>query len=413
MMIGAAICILAVFISIFSGGYITVTPIQERSTSGDEGTAQENSRTLYDQDNGKLRGSIIDRNGAVLSYTVYDTVTQDCKRHYCDTADTRPYALAMASLIDGFAGSEGMNSVLESVLRHKNATETTDNAIGQSVRLTVDSALSAGIYSRLQDNSGAVLNASVVVMKPDGGLLAMVSSPGLDLNDYIRDARVRVQYIADSSLINQNRSVFLIGTEPFEAAAEVFLGGSADALGYNKVSRLLTEKFAFNSGLTAPDTFGRLDSNQITSHGGKTEIRVSTDYLAAYMNACVLGNMMQPYLLDAVVDTNHYESVIEDASLHDAVAVLSAEQCRQLRAHIAGFADTLGYTVPDGFALYGGCCRTADTDYFSGVLYNESTPAASRIAVLRLDNSAFAAAHDLQEAAVYYCAVLDEAAAVA
>lgn len=334
----------------------------------------------------KLRGTIFDRNGIELSYTVYKDSPQVYYRMF-----NSDYSKCFSNVIDGYATDKGLDSVFEAVLRMENPHKVNkDDSIGRSVQLTIDAKLQKRIYNLLNDaKNNRVVNGSVVVMKSDGQILSMTSSPGFDIEDYKANEKTRVSQIGMGTTENKAISSNPTDLGVFSPIIKAEYG-SADIkqIGIKKTKSLLTAQLAFNSNVPIECDFGELlNSIEFDSEEIKFSVlNTSPMYLAALIREFILGDMIKPCCLLNVVDTTNFKRIIEPKAKQEIIASLSKEQRNKVCDELLELGREFNLKLKSNQTFYGYITKNSNEYNVAGMLRDVKNDENSRIIVLQIIN---------------------------
>ena len=382
-----AICMIVITGSIFSGRHISDN-IKESNNSND--TSLSSAKIEFKNDTPKLRGTLFDRNFKPLSYTAYKRDPQEFERKYCDTPETKLYALPMSNLIDGYSSQkEGLDLVYEQLLRTSNSTSTVDDEIGQSVRLSIDAELTRKVYDVLFELNASEMNASVVIMKPNGEVLTMLSTPTFDLEEYKTSQTLRVSLTQSEAVKNSCRHLIEIDPYVFSDACGIISDGTIGDVGYNKFSRMLNETFLFSSSIFDEKLFGKCENGRITMKDDGTVKAYTTPlYLCQYMNLCINGQFTKPQILMDTVDTNVPDKTIENYFTSENLSTLSKDKVSRFREVYAEINNIYNFNINDNFSLYGTVSYYGNTELICGAYVNND-PEKTYLITLYIDNNDF------------------------
>lgn len=377
-------CIIFLLAGIVTGKYIQKNINQEK-ISDLEKTETSEERAVFD--NYKLRGTIFDVKGRVLSYTHYQSKPQVMERHFCDSEPSlSKYAPVFSNLIDGFSPSkEGLDILYEDILRKENISKTEDDAVGLSVQLTADAELSFSIYKLLYYINNSETFSSVLIMKPDGEILTMLSTPTFNLERYKYDLEYRTSYTESPALVNSNRHTDMIDVSVFSKICSAYFNGSTVSdTGYNRLNKLINENFGFSAEPADEKTFGVTDKNTIeVSDNDFIQLKVTPVYLAEMMSLCTTGNMYQASILKNTVDTNNFKNISETAPKGRCITSLPDDKVQALRHEYSSICNEYPFNIKDGFSLYGDYIYGKNAEYILGSYINDSSPEKSFIIVIK------------------------------
>lgn len=362
-----------------------------------------------------MRGNLYDCKGTLLMYSEKDYSGKEQRM----TNDANK--VAFANVLNEM--SEGLDLVYDKKLRTQNPTS--DTKVGQSIKLTFDADIQNAIYSYME-NTGII--GSAVVMRSDGSLLAEVSYPSYNPDIYYGTEteedlawgnygnkafqnfppgscfKIMSEVISDkhgiyslpdegtwyydgTSIVNwdhdtnygypMERSLY----SAFTNSSNIFFARSFDTIGKDDVLADLEKIFHFVSDIDCD--FGTISNNiEIycnddlrRSAFGQSYVMTCPIYLAALGREAVFGDMVKPFTVQSIVDTNDGKSVIGAGSKdHEVIGTIPAEYRQNLLDGMTGVGGNLGIYVPSGYSFYAktGTAETWEGDflYITGVLKN-------------------------------------------
>ncbi len=363
------------------------------------------------------RGSVYDCNRTLITYSDIGEDESEIRKY------NQQYKMAFSNIISDFSG--GVDSVFEETLRIKNPTlvDEMDN-IGQSLQLTIDADTQNALYSYMEENK---LVGSVVVMRTDGSLMAEVSYPSYDPEKYADDAdyqenlewgsignkafqnaapgscfKIMSEVVADkngvntlydegewvidgASIVNWDHD---IGVYPiaertlysaFVNSSNIFFAKAFDQIGEETVGYDLDSIFHFISPIYCD--FGPIENSFLINNPddlrrsafGQANVRTCPIYLAALGREAVFGDMITPFIIQSVVDTNDAMiDVFPGTAPYQFLGSIPSEYRQNLLDGMAGVGGNLGIYVPDGYGFYAktGTAETGSDDilYITGIL---------------------------------------------
>lgn len=385
---------LAVLVIVLALGVTCNFNLQKSSVAEAE---PESPKVFYN--NEKLRGTIFDRNGIKLSYTYFEETDEDEYNYY--RAFNKNYPYCFSNIIDGFAMENGLDTIFEDMLRETNVSDTMNgiDSIGQSIQITMDAELQQQIYSLLnwnELNMNYSIEGSVVVMQPDGAVLAMVSSPSFNLQEYRKQSETRILLTGTPDISNQALSDSITNFSIFDTflMAEYGKTDLKEIHHISEIETLLFEYFRFKSNRTISSDFTVLE-NTITFDSDSlsvTEMETSPLYLAMLPNTYVFGQMYSPYVLFAEVDTNvdnnqnsdegavdiEEKDIIDDKAESEAITEEIPENKQEsLRKAFVGLTQDFSFSIKDGYTLYGDYYDANGQYGIYAVLYKNEKPEES------------------------------------
>ena len=367
-----------------------------------------------------MRGDLIDASGKVLMYSTKDDAGKEVRM----TNDANK--VAFANVLNEM--SEGLDLTYDKLLRTQNPSSHIGDKIGQSIQLTFDSAKQVAIYDYMASQN---LVGSVVVMRTDGSLMAQVNYPSYDPDLYygtdtdedlawgnygnkaFQNAepgscfKIMSEVIADKHGIT---SLYDEGTWEFDGVAivnwdhdktwqypvyertlysafvnssNIFFAKAFDQIGKDDVLADLDGIFHFVSDIKCD--FGTIHNNveiycsddlRRTAFG-QSYVLTCPIYLAALGREAAFGDMVTPFTMKNIVDTNDCTSVIKAGSAaNDVIASIPAEYRQNLLNGMTGVGSNIGVSVPSGYSFYAktGTAETWEGDflYITGIVKNDS-----------------------------------------
>lgn len=387
------------------------------TTFSETNTYSETTTTTINVYNSE-RGNIYDVNGVVLVKS-----ESDGNRKY-----SVKYGVPFGNILSEISG--GIEISFNDILSASDpCSESTSEKLGKSIQLTLDADIQNQIYEYMQS---ANMIGSVVVMRTDGSIMADVSYPSYDPEEYISDSEYRdnLSYgaLQNKSLENQPPgSCFKIMTEiiadkheiyslydegvwtadqgtivdwdhdtnassyPMERSlysafinsSNIFFAKVFDQLGEETVRQELEEIFHFGDDCDIECDFGTISSSmEITclddlrrSAFGQAHVRTSPMFLAALCREAIFGDMVRPFMLKNIIDSSGATSVILDGSEPYEVIASVPENCRQnILDGMLGVGSNLGIYAGENYTFYAktGTAETGGSDilYITGCMKN-------------------------------------------
>lgn len=360
-----------------------------------------------------IKGNLYDSDGDLLMYSWQDETGKEIRSF------SESYKIPFANILAEMSG--GFDKTFEETLRNNNPSPVNGNEnIGRSIQLTLDADVQNAIYQYMQ-NMGIV--GSVVVMRNDGSILSEVSYPSYDPDLFISDQsyadslswgacgnkafqnatpgscfKIMSEVISDkhgitslyddgtwvddgATIVNWDhdtnysypiaeRSLY----SAFVNSSNIFFAKAFDQIGTQEVLSDLGNMFNFGPGYEIYCDFGSLENNIEVycsddlrrSAFGQSYVRTCPIYLAALGREAVFGDMVKPFVIKNVVDTNDFYSVVEQGSAPYEIIGSIPPECRQnLLDGMSGVASNLGIYVPEGYQLFAktGTAETGAGDY--------------------------------------------------
>ncbi len=366
-----------------------------------------------------LRGNIYDCNKTLITYS---TRTEDGgeERHFTDG-----YKYSFGNIISQY--SAGIDTELEETLRTVNPSAVDgDEKVGQSIQLTIDGEMQNALYNYME-SMGMV--GSVVVLRTDGSLMAEVSYPSYDPMLYAADStyvdtlsygalankafqnnppgscfKIMSEVVADmngitclydegtwevdgATIVNWDHDTGWYPVEErtlysaFVNSSNIFFAKAFDQIGADKAISDLESVFHFLSPIYCD--FGPMENNfEIFSNDdlrrsafGQSNVRTCPIYLAALGREAVFGDMVKPFVVHSIVDTNDPNSeVFPGTAPYDWIASIPVDYRQDLLDGMSGVGGNLGMYVPENYRFYAktGTAETGGEDilYITGVLQN-------------------------------------------
>lgn len=344
-----------------------------------------------------MRGNIYDDKGVLLM--------SSHRENGREVRSAAPeHKIPMANLL--WDMSEGFDLTFDKLLRTPNPTPADGNEkIGQSIKLTVDSAAQDAIYEYMQAQN---IQGAVVVMRTDGSIMAEVSYPSYDPDDYYGKStdedlawgtygnkafqnaepgsvfKIMSEIIADkhgvysqyddgtwdfggTPIVNwdhdtnpnypvPDRSLY----SAFINSSNIFFAKTFDQIGADAVLSDLDEHFSFGKNIDCD--FGTLhnnieiycDDDLRRTAFGQSYVLTCPIYIAAMTNDAIHGSMARPFVLKEIVDTNDSSLKLADGSKSGDIVCSIPEQCRDgIRNCMAGVGSDIGVYPPAGYQFYG------------------------------------------------------------
>lgn len=424
-----------------------------------ETTAAESQEKSTD-----LKGNIYDINGKLLVSEADDGTS---KRIYSDD-----YAIPFANIVTEM--SDGYDKAFDDILISVNPVG--NNNIGQSIQLTLDADVQSAIYQYMENMN---IIGSVVVMRTDGSIMAQISYPSYDprtIADQSYDEelawgecgnkafqnyepgscfKIMSEVIADK---HQIYSLYDEGTWEFDGT-EIVNWDHDTNFSYPIAERTLNSAFINSSNIFFAKAFDQIGSEQVLSdletifhfttdiecdfgpiHNnieiycdddlrrtafGQSYVLTCPIYLAALGREAAFGDMVKPFVLKNIVDTNNFSSIISTGNQENEIIASIPENLRQnLLDGMNGVASNLGVSVPQGYTLYAktgtaetwlgdflyitGCVKNSnDTGSATYETYENYGNSGSYIIVLQVQNPEYHGFKFASESARLYQGIVD------
>lgn len=364
-----------------------------------------------------MRGNLYDSDGDLLMFSQKDENGKEIRM----TNDNNK--VAFANVLNEM--SEGIDLTLDEILRKQNPTPVGDGKTGQSVQLTFDADKQNAIYDYMASKG---INGAVVVMRSDGSLMAQVSYPSYDPDAYygikteedlawgtygnkaFQNFPPGSCFKIMSEVISDKHGVYSLWDEgkweydgtsivnwdhdknwnypmqrslnsAFVNSSNIFFAKSFDQIGTDAVLKDLNDIFHFGTDIECD--FGVISNNiEVYCNDdlrrtafGQSYILTCPIYLAALGREAAYGDMVRPFTVKNVVDTNDFYTVVESGSKpNDVIATIPVEYRQNLLDGMRGVGGGLGVYVPAGYEFYAktGTAETWEGDflYITGVVKN-------------------------------------------
>lgn len=364
-----------------------------------------------------MRGNLYDSDGDLLMYSQMGENGKEIRM----TNDNNK--VAFANVLNEM--SEGIDLTLDEILRTQNPTPVGDHKTGQSVQLTFDADMQNAVYNYMANQS---INGSVVVMRSDGSIMAQVSYPSYDPDEYygvktdedlawgtygnkaFQNFPPGSCFKIMSEVISDKHGVYSVWDEgkweydgtsivnwdhdknwgypmerslnsAFVNSSNIFFAKSFDQIGADAVLKDLNEIFHFGTDIKCD--FGVISNNiEIycnddlrRSAFGQSYILTCPIYLAALGREAAYGDMVRPFTVKNIVDTNDFYTVVESGSQpNEVIATIPVDYRQNLLDGMRGVGSGLGVYVPAGYEFYAktGTAETWEGDflYITGVVKN-------------------------------------------
>ncbi|MDO4864910.1 MAG: penicillin-binding transpeptidase domain-containing protein, partial [Ruminococcus sp.] len=373
-----------------------------------------------------MRGDLVDAGGKILMYSNRDESGTGKEIRMTNDANKVAFANVLNEM------SEGLDLTYDKLLRTENPSPL-DVKMGQSVQLTFDSAKQVAIYDYM---AGQNLIGSVVVMRTDGSLMAQVNYPSYDPDLYygsdtdedlawgnygnkaFQNAEPGSCFKIMSEVISDKHGVTSLydeGTWEFDGvsivnwdhedtwkypvyerslysafvnSSNIYFAKAFDQIGKDDVLADLDSIFHFCSDIECD--FGTLhnnveiycDDDLRRTAFGQSYVLTCPLYLAALGREAVFGDMVTPFTIANIVDTNDFSKVLKSGSApNQVICSIPAEYRQNLLSGMSGVAANIGLAVPAGYEFYAktGTAETWKGDflYITGVLKNPNDDGSS------------------------------------
>lgn len=385
--------------------------------SSKESSETETTTTANKENSENMRGYLLDANGTKLMFSERDDSGKEVRM----TNDANK--VSFANVLNEM--SEGLDLTYDNLLRTANPSSVDgDSKVGQSIQLTFDADTQNAVYNYMAEKN---IIGSVIVMRTDGSLMAQVSYPSYDPDIYYgTDTEEDLAWGNYGNKAFQNAepgSCFKImseviadkhgatcfydeGTWEFDGVAivnwdhdntwnypvaertlysafvnssNIFFAKAFDQIGKDDVLADLEDIFHFCSDIDCD--FGKIhnnveiycDDDLRRTAFGQSYVLTCPLYLAALGREAVFGDMVTPFTIKDIVDTNNNEKVINHGTTPNRVICSIPEEYRQnLLSGMSGVGSNIGLSAPAGYEFYAktGTAETWKGDflYITGIL---------------------------------------------
>ena len=389
-------------------GSVTAEPAQEAATEPMTQPVEEKTSQAG------VKGNVYDVKGRLLVSNGTDSSGRPM-RVYADD-----YAVSFANVVTEM--SDGYDTAFNDIL----SEQQPGTDVGQSIELTIDADVQNAVYDYMQSTN---LVGSVVALRTDGSVLAQVSYPSYDprtVTDQKYDEelawgkcgnkafqnfepgscfKIMSEVIADKhgfyschdegewkfdgiSIVNWDHDT---GSYPVERtlqsafinSSNIFFAKAFDSIGTDAVLSDLDSIFHFQTPIDCD--FGEIKNNvEIYCEDdlrrtafGQSYVLTCPLYLAALGREAAFGDMVKPFVLKDIVDTNDSTKVLKEGSARsEVIATIPQEYRQNLQDGMRGVAGGLGVYVPQGYSLYAktGTAETWENYflYITGCVKNDS-----------------------------------------
>ncbi|MDE6665676.1 MAG: peptidoglycan glycosyltransferase [Ruminococcus sp.] len=370
------------------------------------------------------RGNIYDINGVILAKN-----DENGNRKY-----SQRYKVSFGNIISEL--SNGIEVSFNDILSASDpfSPDHSQN-MGKSIQLTLDAEIQQAIYDYMQSIN---MVGSVVVMRTDGSVMADVSYPSFDPDEYNSDPnyidmvgygvlenksmakqppgscfKIMTEIIADKHEIyslydegtwysdegvivdwdHDKNSYYPMERSLYSAfinSSNIFFAKVFDEIGEETARNDLREIFHFGDGCDIECDFGTISSSmEITcmddlrrSAFGQAHVRTSPMFLAALCREAIFGDMVKPFMLKNVIDSSGAQAALLNGTEPYQVIASVPENCRQgILDGMLGVGSNLGIYAGENYNFYAktGTAETGGSDilYITGCMKNVNDNTAS------------------------------------
>ncbi len=407
--------------------------------------SETTTETAAEKSSDVMRGKLFDAKGKLLMYSEKDVSGKEQRM----TNDTNK--VAFANVLNEM--SEGLDLTYNDILRTANPTPVEGaDKIGQSIQLTFDADTQNAVYDYMAAKN---IIGSAVVMRTDGSLMAQVNYPSYDPDVYygvkteedlawgnygnkaFQNAepgscfKIMSEVIADKhgvtclydegtwefdgvSIVNwdhENTWNYPVAERTLYSAfinsSNIFFAKAFDQIGKDAVLADLNDIFHFGTDIECD--FGTIhnnveiycDDDLRRTAFGQSYVLTCPLYLAALGREAVFGDMVTPFTIENIVDTNDCGKVVKQGTQPaQVICSIPADYRQNLLSGMSGVGGNIGVYVPAGYEFYAktGTAETWKGDflYITGVVkaqgdsgsgtYDYSNYNGSYIIVMQIQN---------------------------
>ncbi len=395
---------------------VTTTSVTETSGSSQTTTTTTTTFELVDVSHSG-RGNIYDAEGVILVQS-----DEDGNRNY-----SHKYKISFGNIISEF--SNGIETAFNDILSPSDPySENPSENMGKSVQLTLDAEIQQAIYEYMESVN---IVGSVVVLRTDGSVMADVSYPSFDPEEYAVNPdyinvvgygalenksmqkqppgscfKIMTEIIADKHEIyslydegtwysdegvivdwdHDKNAYYPMQRDLYSAfinSSNIFFAKVFDQIGEETARSDLKEIFHFGDGCDIECDFGTISSSmEITcmddlrrSAFGQAHVRTSPMFLATLCREAIFGDMVKPFMLKNVIDSSGAQAALIEGTKPYQVIASVPENCRQgILDGMLGVGSDLGIYAGENYTFYAktGTAETGGADilYITGCMKN-------------------------------------------
>ncbi len=376
-----------------------------------------------------IKGNIYGTDGTPLLYS------SEQKDGSFSRTFSENYSIPFANILS--ENANGIDKILDSDLMQKNPSPVNENdTVGQSVQLTIDPNMQNSIYKYMEKNK---IEGSVVVMRTDGSVAAEVSYPSFDpkntysAEEITGDGKYRNKAVTmatpgscfkimsatlaayhgiyslpdegkwidenGASIVNwdyKENPNYPVERSLFSAildSSNIFFAKVFNTLGYETVISDLENIFSFGNTDIVCD-FGTLenyiyatsDEELKRSAFGQSNDLTTPMYLAALVREAVLGDMVKPFMVQNIVDTNDVSKIIKKGSEpYQLMSSMPYEARQSITEGMAAVAENVGIHGFDNYSVY---AKTGTAEIYKNAEYTGDYLYITGFMLNNYDNSA-------------------------
>lgn len=396
----------------------TTTTTSATKTSDNSQTTTTTATTFEVADVSHVgRGNIYDANGTILVKS-----DEDGNRDY-----SHKYKISLGNIISEF--SNGIENSFNDILSPSDPySENPSENMGKSVQLTLDADIQQAIYEYMESVN---IVGSVVVLRTDGSVMADVSYPSFDPEEYVNNPdyinnvgygalenksmqkqppgscfKIMTEIIADKHEIyslyddgtwysdegvivdwdHDKNGYYPMQRDLYSAfinSSNIFFAKVFDEIGEEAARSDLKEIFHFGDGCDIDCDFGTISSSmEINSKDdlrrsafGQAYVRTSPMFLATLCREAIFGDMVKPFMLKNVIDSSGAQPVLMDGTKpYDVIASVPEDYRQGILDGMLGVGSNLGIYAGENYTFYAktGTAETGGADilYITGCMKN-------------------------------------------
>lgn len=303
--------------------------------------------------------------------------------------------------------SEGFDTIFENILRSANPVIVSRKApVGQSIQLTINADISQKIYDIMRKEN---IVGSVAVMRSDGSIATLVSTPSYDANKLRNDPTYNDELGNTGAFINRTLhmaapgSTFKILSEvltdihgidnltdegriqiqgsylqnwdfnenysyPFETnrlsaflrSSNVYFAKVFGLIGKSDVISDLKKYFLFGDDVSIDCDFTLLENsldienedNLYRSGFGQGNVRTTPIYLSTVAREAIYGTMVKPFVLQNIIDTKENSVISSKSSPYEEITEIPIEYRENIKECMQQAGQLLDIDIPEDYNLY-------------------------------------------------------------